>query len=317
MNKVVILGNTKRKYSWFCLTHIQGCELNGYDVVQIDYKSTPLKKLKNKIKQLNPKYVFTHLTFHPKVNPTPDILQVYREVRKATGCKVIHTLNDARKQDRFMGNIQGAIDAAFVGNTDCIKPCQKAWNVPVYFSPYTTLCYDKISQPCDELSFQEPVFTGSITAHRDRRDFIKELMKIINIRIFKTQSCQDLRHRTPELSVSAKCILGLCTGYDITHYIDVRPFQYLGTGAFMIIRKFKGMDDIIPDHLYVPFESYDDPYVIKEMFDKWKYRDTSEIRKEAFNYIQKYHSCKVRLNNIFKVLEGKQDTTKSFRREFE
>jgi hypothetical protein len=139
----------------------------------------------------------------------------------------------------------------------------------------------------------------------------------MEIRTFQTQSGQDLRHRTPELSSSAKCILGLCTGYDINHYIDVRPFQYLGTGAFMIIRKFKGMDDIIPDNIYVSFDSYDDPYVVKLLFEEWSYLDTTSIRNDAFNYIQIFHSCKERLRNVFRVLEGRQDSTKSFRSEYE
>ena len=45
-------------------------------------------------------------------------------------------------------------------------------------------------------------------------------------------------------------ILGLCTGYDLDGYIDVRPFQYLGEGAVLIARKFLNMDNIIPPDLY-------------------------------------------------------------------
>ena len=317
MNKVVILGNCNLGYSWFVKTHIQGCELNGYDVVQVDYKSTPLNKLRNQLKRIKPKYIFTHLTFHAQINPIPDILQTYRDVKKATGCQIIHTMNDARKVGRHMGDISGAMDAAFVGNTDCMEDCQKAWNIPVYFCPYTTLCYDDIAEQADDLSFQEPVFTGGVGTHGDISKFIRNLQKIMKIRTFQTQSGQDLRHRTPELSASAKCILGLCTGYDIRHYVDVRPFQYMGTGAFMITRKFKDMDDIIPDYLYVPFEGYDDPHIVKVLFDEWKDMDTTPMRIEAFEYMQTFHSCKVRLENVFKVLEGKQDTTKSFREEFE
>jgi hypothetical protein len=96
-----------------------------------------------------------------------------------------------------------------------------------------------MAEPVKDLMFKKPIFTGSPNSHKDRSQFIKKLQEIMPIKIVTTKSSENLRGRTPELSVSAKCILGLCTGYDIGGYIDVRPFQYLGTGACMIMRKFK------------------------------------------------------------------------------
>ena len=84
--------------------------------------------------------------------------------------------------------------------------------------------------------------------------------------------------------------------------MDVRPFQYLGTGAFMIMRKFNDMDSHIPDDLYVPFDSYDEPMVVKRLWDEWKYRDTSDMRERAFKYIQEHHSSQKRMENVLKVM---------------
>jgi hypothetical protein len=125
----------------------------------------------------------------------------------------------------------------------------------------------------------------------------------MSIKIFKTQSGEDLRNKTRSLSVSAKCILGLCVGYEIDGYMDVRPFQYLGTGAFMIMRKFKGMGSYIPDDLYVPFHSYEDPKVVKELWNYWKDRNTEKVRKSAFEYVQYHHSCKKRISNALWKLD--------------
>jgi len=83
------------------------------------------------------------------------------------------------------------------------------------------------------------------------------LDKKLKIEKFQTQSKNDIRHKTSEVSASAQCILGFCTGYDIDGFIDVRPFQYMGAGAVMITRKFKGMDDIIPDDLYYFINGYE------------------------------------------------------------
>lgn len=316
MRKAVILGNTTLGYSWFVLTHLDGLIHNEWSVDQIDYKSTRLDGIKRMLISIKPEYVFTHLTFHQQINKTPAILQMYRDVKNAVGTRFIHTMNDARVVDRYMGNLEGAMDMAFVGNTQCIEECEKAWGIPVHFCPYSSLTYDKMKEPVNEFKFPgHAVFTGSPTAHPDRWDFIQKLQRRMKIQIFQTQSHGDLRHKTPELSVSADCILGLCTGYDIKHYIDVRPFQYMGTGAILIARKFLGMDDIIPQMLYYPFDGYTnkDADYVKKCYEKYIVRmDNTITRQEAFKFIQKYHSAKVRIGDVISVLDGKRDNVRAF-----
>ena len=308
MKKAVILGNTNLGYSWFYLTYKQGLELNGVKTFDIDYKSNALGTIKQRILQIKPDYIFTHLSFHNHINPTPTILNFFRDIKSKIPTKVVHTCNDARTHDRYMGDLRGAFDAAFVGSFPMEINCNKAFKIPVFYSPYSTLTYKDMANPVKELAFQVPVFTGSPGAHRtgwadNRAEFIERLSQIMPIKIFKTQSGEDLRKRTPELSVSAKCILGLCVGYEIGGYMDVRPFQYLGTGAFMIMRKFNGMDAFIPDDLYVPFTSYDNPNVVKELWNQYKKHDMFLMRKMAFEYLQTHHSSKIRLKEVIDKLE--------------
>jgi hypothetical protein len=253
--------------------------------------------------------VFTHLSFHQGIF----ILQIkylnfFKDLEKKINVKVVHTCNDARTKDRYMGDISGAFDLALVGSYPLVTNCSKVFNVPVFFCPYSSLTYDKMANFAPDLAFTVPVFTGSPGAHRtgwadNRAGFIEALQKIMPIKIFKTQSGSDLRSRTPELSVSAKCILGLCVGYEIPGYMDVRPFQYLGTGAFMIMRKFNGMDAYIPDDLYVGFQTYDEPQYVKKMWERYKDRDTSNMRKMAFDYVQANHSSKIRIANVLKIIQ--------------
>ena len=310
--KCVILGNTNLGYSWFVKTFEQGLMLNGCDVYKIDYKSNKPIDIKIQLKTFKADYVFTHLNFH-NIYTISEILGVFEEINKEFGTKFIHTLNDARVVDRYMGDISNAIYMAFVGNRACIEECRKSWKIPVFYTPYSSMTYENIGTPVNELKFQDMVFTGSPTAHQDRWIFIQKLQKRTSVKIFQTQSNNDLRHKTHSLSMSAKCILGLCTGYDIDGYIDVRPFQYLGAGAFMIIRKFKGMDNIIPSDIYIPFNGYTDndaDFIVSE-FNKWKLKDTMPMRRSAFDFIQKYHSSRVRLKDILDVLEQKRDNVRS------
>jgi hypothetical protein len=305
--KAVILGNTKLNYSWFVLTYRQGLKLNNVDVYDIDYKSTPIESIKKKLIDIRADYCFTHLSFHQNINPIGKVLQLYKDVNRTVGTKFIHTLNDARTEDRYMGDISDSIYMAFVGNLNCLETCSKAWNIPVFYAPYSSLTYDKMSKPVKDLCFKDPVFTGSPTAHPDRSNFIKKLQKYTSIKIFQTQSKQDLRNRTPELSVSSHAILGLCTGYDIDGYIDVRPFQYLGTGAVLIARKFKNVDHILPPDIYYPFDGYteDDAKKVVDIYkNKCFNKENNLLRDKAFNYIQQNHSCKVRVKSILDILKG-------------
>lgn len=297
--RIVLLGNTRLNYSWFILTHRQGLQLNGVDVIDLDYKSHSLQQIKKFILDVKPNYVFDHMSFHESVNPIGKVLTTFKEIANHD-IKIIHFVNDARTHDRYMGNLQGIYYMGFAGTHEMVVNCQKAWGIPVFYSPYSSLCYDQISIPAKDLRFQEAIFTGSVGAHPDRQSFIQRLSKKIPVRVFQTQSGNDLRNRTPELSASARCILGLCTGYDIPGYIDVRPFQYLGTGACMIMRKFSNMDDMMPDSLYYPITSYGSDGV-REAVDHWHRilrEDTTEMQKAAFGYIQRFHSCKVRIQKV-------------------
>lgn len=304
--RAVILGNTKspmgrpEPYSWFVLTYKQGLELNGYEVICIDYKSNSLQSIKKKLIELKIPIVFTHLSFHFNLRPTAQVLQMQREVKQAIGCKFVHVTMDARKEDRYMGNVQGAFDIAFVGNFEMRENGEKAWGIPAFYSPYASLCYDKMAKPSPEFAFNDAVFTGGAKIHPDRWDFIQKLQKRIPIKIYQTQSDNDVRNKTPELSASAKLILGLCTGYHINGYIDVRPWQYLGAGACCAIRRFRGMDDLIPRDLYFGFDTYDenDADMVAEYYQRSLVEDTMPMREKAFKYIQQNHSCKVRVKEI-------------------
>jgi hypothetical protein len=161
-----------------------------------------------------------------------------------------------------------------------------------------------------ELDFGMPVFPGNPNSHEDRSEFLRKLQSVMKIKIIKTKSSEDVRDRTVDFAVSSKCILGLCTGHATSnHFLEVRPFQYGGSGAVMIIRKFKNMDDIIPENLYYPINGYDVEDA-KQVKNHWKHIqkiDTSKLREQMFNFIQTYHSSEVRMKQTVEILEGKRE----------
>lgn len=317
MKKIAIIGNVgndiRTAYSWFVKTVYDGFTKLGHDVQGINWKTNSLQNIEQFI--FNGKFdiVFTHLTFHNH-KPIDEVMKLFKRFR-INGIFMIHTLSDARKKPRYNGDISEGFNMAFTSQLENLEKFKNAWKVPTFFWPYSSLTRDFISDPVEKYSFEHPIFTGTTIAHWDRRDFIKRLKNVMPILTIETKSEGDKRHVTPELSSSAKCILGLCTGYDIGGYIDVRPFQYLGCGAFMISRKFKWQEKILPDDIHILFHSYKDPMVVKDLWKEWKKKNTMPMRKKAFEFMQRYHSSKVRMENTLKVIEGKQDSVKALMEE--
>jgi len=313
--KYVILGNTNnpitktpdQPYSWFVKTFWQGLVLNGHTVKLIDYKTNSLEKIKNEIINFKPSAVFTHLTFH-KFKDTEQVMDMFKYITNTIETKFVHTVGDARTHDRYMKDISHAFHLALVSNHVIKTNAEKCWNIPTFYCPYSSLTYTKMGAYQKNLDFGMPVFTGSDASHEDRKQFIQKLQKIMQIKIVRTQSGQDLRDHTLNLSASSP-ILGLCTGYDgIDGYMDVRPFQYLGTGALFIARAFPGTDSIIPRDIYFSFDGYEniDADKVKEYFNKIS--KMSDIEKhsmqlKSFNYIQQNHSSKIRMKEVINLLK--------------
>ena len=68
----------------------------------------------------------------------------------------------------------------------------------------------------------------------------------------------------------------------------------------------KGQDLLMPDDLYFPFEDYQTPMIVKDIYNNQIVgKDTTAMRERAFKFIQQHHSAKVRMENTIKLIEGK------------
>lgn len=315
MYNICILGNTGKKiedaYSWFVKTTYQGMVLNGHNVYGFDYKSHSFSEIRNFLFDKTPDIIFTHLTMHNHKDKF-DMMEIFDSLRSLYGTKIIHTLQDARPDPRYKGDISHAFDLALVSQTENIEKFKKMWNIPVYYWPYSSLTYDKMGSYKENLDFKMPVFPGNPYSHSDRSEFIRKLQNIMNIKIIQTKSKDDIRGRTLDFSASSPCVLGLCTRYDekIYGYNEVRPYQYMGAGAIMIMRDYEVNKEIFPNDMYFGFDSYKDPNVVKELWQKiqkMSHDEKNRMRERAFNFIQKYHSSKVRMAQTIELIGGKRD----------
>lgn len=310
--KIVFLGNVlpslDKTYSWYIRTMSQGLRILGHNVCGIDFKTNSPEVIKKKLIELNPSIVLTHMVLRGNIHPLEKMLPVLNDCRKH-GMKIIHSMQDAKLDPEYNKKISGAFDCALIGHRNNLKKLCSLWGVPVVYFPQSSMTYKEMSSSVPKYEYQRPIFLGSPNTHKDRKDFINKLRKIMRFGIIQTKSSQDIRNVTWEFSASAKCILGLCTGYNIDGYSDARIWQYLGAGGFLIQRKFLNIDKVIPDDLYIPFFGYGnkDAEYVKEMVDKHISSYNLEIRERAFKYMQQNHSSVVRANNMVKYIMGEQN----------
>lgn len=311
---ICILGNVEENnimnsYSWFVKTVYDGFTSLGHNVFGLNYRKNNLDKIWSFLFSTNIDILFTHLTFH-KAHDISKIMEIFDDLRRLKNITIIHTLQDAREEPRHYGDISHGFDLVLVSQYKNIPKFENYWNIPVYYWPYSALTQKHLDRPIPELKFNIPVFTGNKDSHKDRKNFINLLQKYQSIKVFKTGSKNDKRKVSSRLSVSTPAILGLSTRYNwsIDGYIDVRPWQYLGQGACMICRPHIGQDRLIPPDLYYTIPDYTDSSarLVKEYFQEILKIDTWPMRKEVFEYIQRYHSSKERMKNTLEVVEGKK-----------
>jgi len=308
-----ILGNVENNisesYSWFCRTVYEGFTLNDHNVFGLNYKKSSIDMIRKWVLDNKIDVVFTHLTFHNH-KPIDDILGLFEELR-SSDIKIIHTLQDARTEPRYNGDISFAFDMAFISQYKNVEKFQKRWKVPVHYWPYSSMTYNKMGVYKKELDFKMPVFPGNPVSHTDRRDFVRKLQNTMPIKIIYTKSPQDVRNKTLDFCASNDCILSLSTRYGLNvGYSDVRPWQYGGAGGILICRPHDLQEKLIPEDLYFTFNSYNNLGVeqVKKLYDKINNMteiDKTKMRENIFNFIQKYHSSRVRMKYTMEVIEEK------------
>lgn len=314
--RVAVIGNLQREYSGFVLGVREGIIRNGHRFRGIDFRTTGFGQMEHLLKEFKPDYIFTHMILNESIGKTPQTLEILAKMRKKFGTRVIHTLQDARRTSRYPQDISVSVDMGLLNQTECLKDFENVWKVPCFYWPYATLYQKEMADPDPELSKYEFVYTGNMNPdlYKERTDFIIALRSKIKLHIFQTQEENDKRAVTAELSTSAKAILGVGLQYDIEGYIDVRPFQYGGAGAFLITHVYNGMDKVFDyGRHFITFEGYD----VQNVIDLYNYyqedlQKVKMIRKRVFEYVQKCHSWEIRVQDAIDTIEGRKDKPRVF-----
>lgn len=306
--RVVVLGKFNTYLSHFLMGAVQGTFLNGGLARAVSLENCNIGEVWEQIEFFKPHAILCHTIFDNK----PHKNQLFDTLRKSRskGTKVFYHCGDARGTPRLPQNISDIVDGVLINHWP-VLPTYNVWGVPCYHWPYMGLNQDEIFTPI-KLYQCDLAFTGSLENnqhHAPRARFIQQLRNKVAITCFPTPHTGNTRFQTAELSASAKAVLGFQMGSNIPGYQDVRPWQYCGAGALYFHDRNPVIERFFKNGVhYVGFERDN----IDDFMDKYNHyvvnhpETGNEIRQQAFEYIQTYHSAKERMKQVFNILEDKE-----------
>jgi len=305
--RIAILGKWNSYLSFFLMGSMQGIFLNGGLCRPISLENNIMNEVMEQLKFFKPHAILSHTIFDnlPHRNQLFDVL---RKMRKS-GTKVFYHAGDARSEPRHPAPINDIVDCVLINHWP-VMPKYSVWNVPCFHWPYMALNQDSLSNPV-EMYRCDLAFTGSLADnqhHAPRARFIQNLKNRVPVTVFPTPQSGNTRFQTPELSASAKGVLGFQMGLDIPGYLDVRPYQFIGAGALYFHDKHSSIDKVFQDGVhYVGFKRDD----IEDFYSKWQYYAQNTERRQqiiqaGFEYCQLHHSSKERMKQVINIIEGKE-----------
>lgn len=307
--RVCCLGDYDSYYSYFLYGVMEGAIRNGYWFRPVPLYNHLLDFIFEQVQWFRPHVLFCHTIFNRRPHNREEVLERLRDLRVNLGVKVVYHAGDARRYPRYPKDISESVDIALLNNS-LTDEFSDIWRIPTIHWPYMALHQSDISSP--SLIYESEVaFTGYLgdsDHHEPRSKFIAKLREFVPVKIFPTEETGNTRFQTAELSSSAKAVLGFQMGLDIPGYLDVRPWQYIGSGALYFHDRCDSMDLFFRDgEHYVAFDR-DNPKDFVDKFEFYTKKKPSlgeKIRKEGFEYCQTFHDTTCRIKSVINVLEGK------------
>ena len=292
--------------SYFNIGSLEGAYRNGCIAFPIPIlPQHDISYIQRQINHYKPDYLLCHCIFDTKPWDRDAMFQILSDARKKWSTKICYHMGDARKTPRYPYDISDIVDLGLVNHGE-FESFSKTWNVQTIHWPYGCLYQKQIAEKNKRL-LCDVAFTGSLDSgehHNDRKIFIESLKKRVNVKIYPDSHYGNSMFMTDEVAASSNVFLGTQMGKDIYLYVDVRPFQGIGSGAVYFHENHENIKMFFGDYIhYIPFE----PNSVDDFMLKYtQYNDNESIRRNAFEYGQAFHSTKERFRMILDFFNGKQ-----------
>ena len=315
--RIITLGDFKQYYSWYLVGTVQGSILNGHLHYSVPIRQKPVA-IEEQINFFKPNVLFCHMIFSEhlvdaegKTYERESLHEVLSRARRKWGTKIVYQEGDARGGSRYPYPAMDLIDLGLV-NSQLNEKYTELMKVKFIHFPYFSLYQKEIETP-DNVFRTQMSFAGNTSPrkeghlHTGRYEFIEKLKHKLEMKIYPDTIIGNSKFCTAQLASSSSSVLGIHQGFKVPGYLDTRPWMYCGAGGLYFHDKHPAMERFFRDGVhYVGFERDN----IADFYEKWKYYKSNpgaakKIRKQAFEYTQKYHSSKERIKQVINIIEGK------------
>lgn len=309
--RICTLGDYDNYYSAFLYGTMEGAIRCGAWFRPITLFGQPLSETEKQIKWFKPHILLCHMIFNRRPHNREDVFEMLRRIKRDVGTVIFYHAGDARERPRYEGDISDIVDFGLC-NHMLLDLYSSIWKIPCFHWPYMAFQQNRIlDEDPSSVFYCDVAFTGGLAEsghHGPRTKFIEELKNKLDVKVFPTPETGNTRFQTTELSASARVVLGFQMGENIPGYLDVRPWQYIGSGALYFHTKCESMDNFFKDgEHYISYDKNDVESFIDAfdrcMLDKKK---SDLIRSHGFHYTQTFHDTKMRMRNVIDIYEGKE-----------
>lgn len=254
-------------------------------------------KIDKQVSEMKPDLVFTHMLLWPPVNTTPvyELLNLVESWRRKWGTAVVIHDGDPRPNTRFPHNVSDAVDLVLLNHT---RPVPE-WSVQTLHWPYAAFTQAQIGLPVPELK-AKLVFTGLLREdglYGPRTQCVRDLQNRISMRLFPEENGVNNRMQVADVVASCDAVVGFGRP-EAPGWIDTRVFSIPGAGGVLIHDDVGGI--LEPDVHYLPCERYNADSVVEAY--KRALEKGTEIRRNAFEFVQAHHTYKHRCEQVVNLL---------------
>jgi len=313
--RIATIGDYTKYFSYFLMGTAQGTFLNGHLHYAINIRQHP-NMIEEQLKYFKPHLVFCHMIFSEHLKDARGFLdreplhEMLAKTKRKLGFKVAYGEGDAKKQPRYPYPATELIDLGLI-NSKLYQNFQSILSVPCIHWPYFAVNQNEINVSNKKFEYSA-IFAGNFSnrsvghLHYGRERFLTLLRKKIpGLKLFPDEEIGNTKFCSQEIASSADCVVGINQGFDVEGYLDTRAFQYIGAGGLFFMDPSPAMDLFFePNIHYVPYERHNaTDFASKYQYYMEQHRDKNkEIRKNGFEYVQKWHSAKRRVQMVIDIL---------------
>lgn len=307
--KIAILGKWHKYCSYYLHGMLEGSIQNGHSAMGVEFITGGVGTARTALINYNPDIIFCHMTFSDEGERKENKMDMLETVKKRCSSRIFHQMGDPRTEPRYKKDCSSFLDGLLVSHREVDK--FKVNNVPIYYFPYGTLkgefCKRKLIK--HKLAFAGS-YPNSNERYTERNTLLSRLDEQFGITFYPKKNGANTTFMTNKLASKVGAFVNILSNYDIKDFLSLRPFQFIGAGALSIQKDMDGLDKVFIDekhHLVF------DNIKVDEVLDKYKYfvedhpEKGEKIRRAGYEYCQKYHNYKNRVNDILEVISGERE----------